>query len=304
MVLSALRRQPGDRAQVEERMAAWSHPAAVAPLAEAADFAARALVRLSPVWLEGLTGHPASLGRAELLVLAALSARQRRIAPVRHQALTMLAATGYAELLGKPLDAFADLLALHDRMVPASPAGGQEGASAATAGRSLAGEAPAGHPSIADLTRGERLIIEGARYVVHCWRRQQPALPTLDQAFRDHGLIDCAAPLDRLIATLGAAASRSIDIRCRACAFHSVDEARITRAVAHRQRANVAGAQALLSDLLPPAACRLAVQQLAGLAIGLMRGQAILPLRPLPVLPETWEEAPAANPSRAASTLH
>jgi len=296
-VLAALRRQPGDRVLVAERMAAWARPAEPGPLLDAADGAARALVRLSPVWLEGLTGHPASLGRAEVLVLAALSARQRRIAVIRRQALAMLAAPGYEDLLGRPLDALADLLALHARTLPASPAGGRD---ATTAG---AGD-PTGHPRLADLTRAERLIIEGVRHVVACWRLNQPAHPMLDQAFRDHGLIDCAGSLDRLIATIGTTARRGIDIRCRNCAFHSADEARINLAVAHAQRANMATAQVLLRDMLPEAASRLAVGYVAGLATGLIRGQAILPLRALPVPAETREPAGLEDRPRAAPTLH
>lgn len=89
----------------------------------------------------------------------------------------------------------------------------------------------------------------------------------LDRAFAAAGAGPALPHLHGFLRTLATAASRSIDIRCPNCAHVSPDEAALVRLIDAFQRDAIGEAAMLLSDWLPPAAMRLAVDQARALAV-------------------------------------
>jgi hypothetical protein len=128
--------------------------------------------------------------------------------------------------------------------------------------------------------RAQRFAAQFVVWATRIWvaavkRRESPS-PMLDQAFAAAGAAPALAHLNGLLRTVATAAARPIDVRCPSCAHVSPDELALVQMLAAFQRDAFADAAMLLSDWLPPAAVRVAIDQAWALALAL--GEAELTL--------------------------
>ncbi|WP_119421443.1 hypothetical protein [Desertibaculum subflavum] len=121
--------------------------------------------------------------------------------------------------------------------------------------------------------RAQRFAAQFAIWATRIWvaavKRHESPSPMLDQAFAAAGAAPALPHLHGLLRTLATAASRQIDIRCPNCTSVSPDEAALIQLIDAFQRGAFGEAAMLLSDWLPPAAVRLAIDQASALAAAL-----------------------------------
>lgn len=94
---------------------------------------------------------------------------------------------------------------------------------------------------------------------------------------------------DLLFTILAGEARRGLDMRCLKCRGLGRDEGRLLQALGFVQTGDEAGAAAILTDWLPPAAARLAMAPLARLAAAMSAAGLVIPARdfargPLPTV--------------------
>jgi len=142
-----------------------------------------------------------------------------------------------------------------------------------------------------DLQAAERSVVTAMRHWVAAFRRQEDPLGAARDRFEDRfnsgGTLwgdrrssgDAGLSLHAVLRNTTLAASRAVDVRCPACPGLSPDEARLLDALAWLQRDIAEPAQTALGDWLPPAALRLSLSPLRGLAQALLAAEQLLPLR-------------------------
>jgi len=130
-----------------------------------------------------------------------------------------------------------------------------------------------GGPSFRAQRFAAQFVIWATRIWVAAVKRRESPSPMLDQAFAAAGATGALPHLHGLLRTLATAADRSIDIRCPNCAHVSADEAALVRLIGAFQRGAMGEAAMLLSDWLPPAAVRLAIDQACAMAMALSEAE-------------------------------
>jgi len=157
--------------------------------------------------------------------------------------------------------------------------------------------------SIAGLDCRERALVDGMRLWVRCVKEREPALPALEALLQEHRLGTAARSLDAILTNTATAATRQVDVRCPGCTGLAADEARIVLAVAAAQRRQQALAFELLAAWLAPAAVRLTLPAVEGLAASLAAAFHRLPLRgwrfPELASPAAATAPPAGTPHKA-----
>lgn len=147
---------------------------------------------------------------------------------------------------------------------------------------------------MADLLMGERAVVMAMRARVTAFRAQEDAVKAARSVFTDHfhgeGRLwgdrrrgdDVGLGLHVVLRNTTLAATRSVHLRLPACPGRSPDKARILEAVAWPQHDIAPPAETALGDWLPPAAVRLTMRALRGLALALLTAELPLPRR-------TWD---------------
>jgi hypothetical protein len=110
----------------------------------------------------------------------------------------------------------------------------------------------------AELAPGAWLALWGLRYRAALLQAQVPADNRFFDAFAANRVLTAARALDALVVVLGAAALRSLDVRCPACPNLSADEAVLLEACADGMHFGAAAARRHTAEFLPPAASRIA----------------------------------------------
>jgi hypothetical protein len=100
-----------------------------------------------------------------------------------------------------------------------------------------------------------------------------------------------------LMGTVAGAPLRPLDIRCMCSQFLGEDEALFLQAIALLQRHEERCAAVILSDWMPPAGVRLAMQPAHNLAAALLGAGLVIPLRAMTARPHT--QSVYANPGLA-----
>ena len=124
-----------------------------------------------------------------------------------------------------------------------------------------------GGPSFRAQRFAAQFVIWATRVWVEAVKRRESPSPMLDQAFAAAGAAPALPHLHHLLRILATAAERSIDVRCPNCAHVSPDEAAMVQLIGAFQRGAPGEAAMLLSDWLPPAAVRLAIEQARAMAL-------------------------------------
>lgn len=140
-----------------------------------------------------------------------------------------------------------------------------------------------GGPSFRAQSFAAQFAIWATRIWVAAVKRHESPSPMLDQAFAAAGAAPALPHLHSLLRTVATAALRSIDIRCPSCAYVSPDEAALVRLIDAFQRGALGEAAMLLSDWLPPAAARLAIDQARALATALAEAELSMRMRDVPM---------------------
>jgi hypothetical protein len=155
--------------------------------------------------------------------------------------------------------------------------------------------------AVAELETAELLLIGTLRLSLLQWRDPEGEHPDWRGGFETAEIAEDAVPaFDALLRIIAATARRRLDLRCRHCPALGADELRLLRILALMQRERDADAAALLADCLPPVALRMAMLPARGLAMALLQGGLLLPLR------ETTAMAATAPPcdDRGLALLH
>jgi len=158
----------------------------------------------------------------------------------------------------------------------------------------------AGADSTADLDPRERSLVRAIRVWVRCVKRREPPHEAVDALLREQGLSTGGRSLNAILTNTATAATRHVDVRCPGCPGLAPDEARIVHAVSAMQRNQQELAFELLASWLQPAAVRLTLPAVEGLAVGLAGACHRLPLRDwrFPELTGQWPWIAAADHSQ------
>jgi hypothetical protein len=154
-----------------------------------------------------------------------------------------------------------------------------------------------------DLDPREHLIVHGARRWVACVRAHEDELRELEGLFEPHFSCEAAPALAAVMRNVSIAAVREIDVRCPRCDGLSPDEARLVDAVARSQRCEREAVFELLAAWLEPAAIRLTLPAVEGLARALTTVSHRLPLREWR-LPEGSSASALTAPRPRTARLH
>jgi hypothetical protein len=159
--------------------------------------------------------------------------------------------------------------------------------------------------AVAELEDGEVLLLRGIRLWVDRFKHRECGLWDLNRHFVAHGLGEATPSLHGLLFNSSVATTRPLDVRCARCPSLSPDEARMLHAVACLQAGDEAEAKTVLSSWLPPAAVRLTIESVRGLAGTLTAEHVRLPQRRWR-FPELTEPrlAYAAAAARPEGRLH
>jgi hypothetical protein len=204
----------------------------------------------------------------------------------------MLAVPGWRKELATPLADLADALAAAGCTLPLVMSCAV-GVRRQTIDPQRVADVQAASQAMQDLEAGERVVAEGLRYAAHAVAQGREAIPELETALRHNGYFDCAPALMAVIRIIANAARRPVAIHQRCCPQISADEGRLVQIVALMQRQDERGSGRHLGALLPEAAARMALHPLKGLALGLLGGNTVLPLRDwrfreIADLPQIW----------------
>ncbi len=127
---------------------------------------------------------------------------------------------------------------------------------------------------------GQRFAAQFAIWAARIWvdavKRGGSTTPLLDQAFAAANASAALPHLRGLFRTLATAATRSIDIRCPTCIHTSPDELALIRLIGAFQSGHFGEGAMLVSDWLPPAAARLAIDQALAYATALARAELLM----------------------------
>ena len=129
------------------------------------------------------------------------------------------------------------------------------------------------------LDQRELALVKGVRAWAWCFQQGHEGLPVLDRLLRSSSLVGVLNPLDRILINTSVAASRQVDLRYPSCAALSQDEARIVHAISACQRDHRDAGFELLESWLQPAAVRLTLPAVEGIALALTASAHRLPLR-------------------------
>jgi hypothetical protein len=166
---------------------------------------------------------------------------------------------------------------------------------------------PAQQPTeaVAELEEGEALLLRGIRLWVDRFKRRECGLWDLNRHFVAHGLGEATPSLHGILFNSSVATTRPLDVRCARCPSLSPDEARLLHAVACLQAGDEPTAKTVLSSWLPPAAVRLTIESVRGLATTFTAEHVRLPQRRWR-FPELTEPrlAYAAAAARPEGRLH
>jgi hypothetical protein len=154
--------------------------------------------------------------------------------------------------------------------------------------------------AVAELDEGEALLLRGIRLWVDRFKRRECGLWDLNRHFVAHGLGEATPSLHGILFNSSVATTRPLDVRCARCPSLSPDEARLLHAVACLQAGDEPTAQTVLANWLPPAAVRLTIEAVRGLAATFTAEHVRLPQRrwrfPELTEPRLAYAAPAARP--------
>ena len=117
-----------------------------------------------------------------------------------------------------------------------------------------------------DLQSAEWLILWGLRFWAACCRKECSPWPLLGDVFWRNHVEDAALSLDALLRLTSLTSLRPLDVRCPACPRISPDERRLLAAVSGSQRGRKASSSQILRTWLPPAASRMGLNMIEGLA--------------------------------------
>jgi hypothetical protein len=158
---------------------------------------------------------------------------------------------------------------------------------------------------VAELEEGEALLLRGIRLWVDRFKRRECGLWDLNRHFVAHGLGEATPSLHGILFNSSVATRRALDVRCARCPSLSPDEARLLHAVACLQAGDEPTAKTVLSSWLPPAAVRLTIESVRGLATTFTAEHVRLPQRRWR-FPELTEPrlAYAAAAARPEGRLH
>ncbi|MDX2100913.1 MAG: hypothetical protein SF002_00080 [Alphaproteobacteria bacterium] len=132
------------------------------------------------------------------------------------------------------------------------------------------------------LASAERWVLWGLRMTVEAQRCGRPQCRYVFDQLEGQGLGDCAGPLAALVRLCAMGARRPLAIASPIAAVLTADEQRLLSALQRLQADPAASLTLVLSDLLAPAAVRLAAGPLGDIANHLTAAAVTLPLRRLP----------------------
>ena len=127
-------------------------------------------------------------------------------------------------------------------------------------------EKPHENDEIGSLLLGQRFLLWAIRQWVWTLKSKDEGHATLRDGFRQAGLEDGYFVIDELLAVLGSAAIKSIDIRCPRCPGISADEKALIAVIAALQKDDTSTSTGLLEGWLPPSVVWLAQRPAAQLA--------------------------------------
>jgi hypothetical protein len=248
-----------------------------------------------PIRIEPMTAR--RLSADEACVLRLMAAQQRGDEDTAMAVAAWLVNAPAMDDLLRASRALAIALASREHLV-------QEPAAAAPHARpSTDRQAPT--EAVAELEPGEAVLLRGIRLWVDRFKKRECGLWELNRHFTAHGLGQATPSLHAILFNSSVATLRSLDVRCARCPSLSPDEARMLHAVASLQAEDAEAASATLSSWLPPAAVRMTIEAVRGLADSLTAEHVRLPLRRwrFPELREPRLALAAATP-RPEGLLH
>lgn len=134
----------------------------------------------------------------------------------------------------------------------------------------------------ADLGTGYRLVLWAIRRWVRKVRTQHVAEHEIRQGLACFGAGGAAPALNDFMMCVGTGATRPIEIRCDGAISISPDEYRVLRVVQAAAQGQAELCVSLLSDMVAPAATRIATQHCWKLAMDLVAGMGELDHLPVP----------------------
>ncbi len=134
----------------------------------------------------------------------------------------------------------------------------------------------------ADLGTGYRLVLWAIRRWVRKVRTQHVAEHEIRQGLACFGAGGAAPALNDFMMCVGTGATRPIEIRCDGAISVSPDEYKVLRVVQAAAQGQTELCGSLLSDMIAPAATRIATQHCWKLAMDLVAGMGDLDQLPIP----------------------